>query len=106
MAKNAEDDRELQNLRDLLLKKSEEIMLLKKRNTDLEGGMRTKDDEIRRLKRELDERDKTIKGLRHSRVSVRGEGGGLEGGGRVGFFLGGRYVLPSLLIAMKEREPS
>lgn len=77
MAKNTEDDRELQNLRDLLLKKSEEIMLLKKRNTDLEGGLRTRDDEIRRLKRELEERDKTIKGLRHSRVSVRGrEGGG------------------------------
>ena len=79
MAKNTEDDRELQNLRDLLLKKSEEIMLLKKRNTDLEGGLRARDDEIRRLKRELEERDKTIKGLRHSRVSVRGGGGRRDG---------------------------
>lgn len=74
--KSAEDDRELQNLRDLLLKKSEEIMFLKRRNTDLESGVRTRDDEIRRLKRELDERDKTIKGLRHSRVGRgRSEGG-------------------------------
>lgn len=79
--KSAEDDRELQNLRDLLLKKSEEIMFLKRRNTDLENGVRTRDDEIRRLKRELDERDKTIKGLRHSRV----------GGGRSEWWTG---VLP------------
>ena len=72
--KNAEDD--LQKLRDLLLKKSEEIMTLKRRNTDLESGMRTRDEEIRRLKRELDEREKTIKGLKHSRVNFGGGGGG------------------------------
>lgn len=63
-------EEELQKLRDLLLKKSEEIMFLKRRNSDLESGMSKRDDEIRRLKRELEEREKTIKGLKHSRVSA------------------------------------
>lgn len=66
--KNAEDEN--RTLRDLLLRKSEEIMFLKRRNSDLESGMSKRDDEIRRLKRELEEREKTIKGLKHSRVSA------------------------------------
>ena len=57
-----------EHYRNLLLEKSEEIVRLKKRNYDLENGIQKRDEEIRRLKKEIDEKTREIDGLRQSKV--------------------------------------
>ena len=57
-----------EHYRSLLLEKTEEIVRLKKRNGDLETGIQRRDEEIRRLRKENDEKTKEIHTLKQSKV--------------------------------------
>ena len=60
-----------EHYRGLLLEKTEEIVRLKKRNQDLENGISKRDDEIRRLRKENEEKSREIDTLKQSKVSCR-----------------------------------
>ena len=57
-----------EHYRNLLLEKTEEIVRLKKRNGDLETGIQKRDEEIRRLRKENEEKTKEIHTLKQSKV--------------------------------------
>lgn len=59
-----------EHYRGLLLEKTEEIVRLKKRNQDLENGISKRDDEIRRLRKENEEKSREIDTLKQSKAEL------------------------------------